>query len=83
VASWRVVRVIAPDFAAALARWQAWAAPAAPSSMTAEPELHRLRERWPLDGTGPGPRDYAALVAELGWTDPRERANVRGESFRP
>ncbi len=47
-----------------LARWKAWAEPAAPSSMTDEPELHRLRERWPVGGGGDGPRDMAALMAE-------------------
>jgi hypothetical protein len=46
-----------------LEAWKAWARPAMPSSMLAEPLLARLRERWPLDGGGDGPRDFLAL----GW----------------
>jgi hypothetical protein len=42
----------------------AWACPAQPSSMAEAPDLHRLRERWPLGGGGEGPRDMAALERE-------------------
>ncbi len=58
-----------------LEAWRAWACPAQPSTMRDEPALARLRERWPLDGGGEGPRDYEALQ--------RVRAAPREQQARP
>lgn len=49
----------------------AWRYQATPAEMAHEALLARLRERWPADGGGDGPADYAALLRATGWK-PRE-----------